>query len=409
MTLTETADIAIPELAPLQRKLLAAGAIGAVVSLAGLATNPAQFYQSYLMAYMWCLGATLGCLALGMVHQLSGGAWGVVIRRPIGAATRVLPMLTVLFLPIVAGMKYLYVWTDAAVVAGDEALRHKHVYLNTPFFLARAAIYFLVWNGISYLLNTWGLEQDGTDDLRVTRRMQMLSAGGLLGYGITITFASFDWMMSIEPHWFSTIYGVLVMGGQGLTALAFLIATLAWLVRRAPLDRIVVAAHFHDLGNLMLAFVMLWAYFAFSQFLIIWSGNLPVEITWYLYRLNTGWRVIGVGLMVGHFAIPFILLLSRAVKREAQMLVKVACWILVVRLIDLFWMIAPDLHRGGLTASWMDVTLPLSLGSLWLGCVVWQLRLRPILPVRDPQFDEALGRILERVSEHPGERPSEAH
>ena len=404
MPLTQTADAAIPELARHQRTLLLAGALGAVVSLGGAFLNFTQFMQSYLMAYMLCLGVTLGSLALGMVHQLSGGAWGVVIRRPIGAAARVLPVMTWLFLPIALGMSRLYPWTNADLVAHDEVLRHKQLYLNTPFFLARAALYFLVWNVLSYFLNAWSLEQDRNPDPRIARRMQQLSAGGLLAYGLTITFAAFDWLMSLEPHWFSTIYGVLILGGQGLSALAFLIVALVWLSRRPPLDRIVVAAHFHDLGNLLLAFVMLWAYFSFSQYLIIWSGNLPAEITWYTHRLQTGWRWVGTLLVLFHFAVPFVLLLSRAVKRDPEMLVKVAIAVLIVRLLDLFWLIAPEFHPAGIAVSWLDVVLPLTLGSIWLGCFVRQLRGRAILPVHDPEFDETLGRIIER-----GAPPREAH
>ena len=402
--LTQTADVAIPELAGLQRRLLIAGGIGVAISLIGLFTNIQQFMQSYLMAYMLCLGVTLGCHALGMVHQLSGGAWGVVIRRPIGAASRTLPVMTALFLPIVFGMRYLYVWTNADIVAHDELLQHKHPYLNTPFFIVRAAIYFAVWNALAYFLNSWSLRQDQTGDERLARRMQLISGGGLLGYGLTITFASFDWMMSLEPHWFSTIYGVLVMGGQGLSSLAFLIVVLVWLSRRAPLDRIVVPGHFHDLGNLMLAFVMLWAYFSFSQYLIIWSGNLPAEIAWYFNRTQTGWRFIGLTLIVAHFAVPFIVLLSRRVKRQPDLLLRVAVGVLVVRLIDLFWLIAPEFHEHGVVVSWLDVVLPLALGAIWVGCFIWQLRGRAILPVHDPEFDEALGRIIER-----GAPPRTAH
>jgi len=402
--LTETADLAIPELAGLQRRLFLIGAVGAAVSVVGLFLNPRQFFQSYLMAYMLCLGVTLGCLALGMVHQLSGGAWGVVIRRPIGAAARVLPVMTAMFLPIALGMRQLYVWTDPDLLLHDEVLQHKALYLNTPFFLARAAVYFLVWNAISHFLNAWSLEQDRTANPRLARRMQMLSGGGLLAYGLTITFASFDWLMSLEPHWFSTIYGVLILGGQGLSALAFLIIVLVWLSRRPPLDRIVAASHFHDLGNLMLAFVMLWAYFSFSQYLIIWSGNLPAEIGWYLHRLQTGWRAVGLVLILFHFAAPFIVLLSRRVKREPELLVKVAVGILVVRLVDLFWLIAPEFHQHGISVSWLDIVLPLTLGSIWLACFLRQLRGRAILPVHDPEFDEALGRIIER-----GAPPRTAH
>ncbi len=404
-SLTETADQLIPSLRQHQRRLLTVGIAGGLISVVGLWTNPAQFFQSYLVAYMFVLGVTLGCLALGMVHQLSGGAWGVVIRRPIGAASRVLPVLTVLFLPLVFGMSHLYEWTHADVVAGDEALQHKQLYLNVPFFLIRAVFYFAVWNALSFFLNAWSLEQDRTGDPAIARRMQLLSAGGLLGYGLTVTFASFDWLMSLEPHWFSTIYGVLIIGGQGLAALAFLIVASAWLSRRPPLQGIIVPSHFHDLGNLMLAFVMLWAYFAFSQYLIIWSGNLPEEIAWYLHRLQTGWRAVGTLLVVLHFVVPFGLLLSRAIKRQANLLVKVAYLILVLRVVDLYWLVAPEFHRDGVVVSWLDLVLPISLSAFWLGCFVWQLRGRAILPVHDPQFDEALGRLIERAGERPSTAP----
>ena len=405
MPLRQTADELIPDLARWQRRLLTGGVIGALVSTLDLFFEPTQFFQSYLMAYMLCLGVTLGCLALGMVHQLSGGAWGVVARRPIGAAARVLPVMTLLFLPIVFGMRHLYPWTHADLVARDEVLQAKQLYLNIPFFLIRAAVYFIAWNAVSFFLNAWSLEQDRTDDPQIARRMQRLSAGGLVAYGLMITFASFDWLMSLEPHWFSTIYGVLIIGGQGLTGLAFLIIVLVWLGRRPPLDRIIVPAHFHDLGNLLLAFVMLWAYFSFSQYLITWAGNLPEEIAWYLHRQHTSWRIVGAGLVLFHFAVPFALLLSRTVKREPQMIVKVAIGIMIVRLVDLFWLIAPEFHREGVWISWLDILLPTSLFAIWLGCFVWQLRGRAILPLHDPEFDEALGRIIERA----GERPRPAH
>jgi hypothetical protein len=393
---TQTADLAIPELKGLQQRLIIGGAAGAVISALGAFLEPTQFLQSYLMGYMLCLGVTLGCLALGMMHQLSGGAWGVVIRRPIGAAVRVIPVMTALFLPIALGMTRLYPWTHADLVAHDEVLQHKALYLNVPFFLARAAFYFVVWNTLSYFLNAWSLEGDRDPDPRIARRMQRLSAGGLLAYALTITFASFDWLMSLEPHWFSTIYGMLIMGGQALSALAFLIIVLVWLSRRPPLDRIIAREHFHDLGNLMLAFVMLWAYFSFSQYLIIWAGNLPAEIGWYLHRQQTGWEFIGLLLILFHFAAPFVLLLSRTIKREPLMLVNVALGVLVVRLVDLFWLIAPEFHQNGVTVSWLDIVVPLTLSAIWLACFIWQLRGRAILPVNDPEFNETLGPIIER-------------
>lgn len=405
MVLRQTADELIPELAQYQRQFLLAGAVGAVISVVGYVLNPAQFFQSYLMAYMFVLGLSLGSLALVMVHQLSGGAWGVVIRRPLGAATRVLPILTVLFLPIVFGMHHLYEWTHLDVVANDPILKGKQLYLNTPFFLIRAAVYFAGWNLVAFLLNKWSFEQDRTGDPKLSRRMQKLSSGGLLVYMLFTTFAAFDWMMSLAPHWFSTIYGVLIIGGQALSAMAFMIVILAWLSRRPPLSDIVVPAHFHDLANLMLAFVMLWAYFSFSQYLIIWSGNLPEEITWYMNRLQPGWRLVALMLVIFHFTVPFALLLSRAVKRAPETIAKVALAILVARLIDLFWLIAPEFHQHGVSVSWMDLVIPATLILLWLGSFMWQLRGRAILPVYDPQFEEALGAIIEQG----GETPRTAH
>jgi hypothetical protein len=407
MVAHKTAGAAIPELSDLQRKCCVAAAATGAISLAGIWLNPAQFFESYLLAYMWCLGATLGCLALGMVHQLSGGAWGVLIRRPIGAASRVMPIMTALFLPIALGIRYLYRWSDPRIVAGDESLQHKHLYLNVPFFLGRALLYFVVWNALVYFLNRWSLEQDETADPSLARRMQKLSAGGLLAYGLTITFASFDWLMSLDPHWYSTIFGVLVMGGQGLTALAVLTIVLVWLSRRPPLQNVVQPAHFHDLGNLMLAFTMLWAYFSFSQYLIIWSGNLPHEIEWYQHRSFTSWRLVALALVVGHFALPFVLLLSRSVKRRADTILSVAVWMLIARLIELYWLISPEFHHDGLSLSWMDVTLPLALGSAWLGAFIWQLRGRAILPIHDPQFGETLQPIIERSGQQP--KPGTAH
>jgi hypothetical protein len=393
VTLKSTADELLPELRDIQRKLLMAGGGGMLICAVGLVLNPAQFVRSYLTTYLLLLGVTLGSLALVMVHQVSGGAWGVVIRRILGAATRTLPVLTALFIPIVLGMRYLYPWTDAVIVAHDEALQWKRPYLNVPFFLVRAALYFAVWNGIAFLLNKWSLEQDSTGDPLMAKRMQKLAAGGLLGYGLTITFASFDWVMSLEPHWFSTIYGVLLMGGQGLAAMAFAIIALAWLSRRAPLNELVTPNHFHDLGNLLLAFTMLWAYFGFSQYLIIWSGNLPEEAEWYVHRSAHGWQFIALTLVAFHFAVPFLLLLLRAAKRRGENLAKVAALLLVMRYVDLFWLTQPAFYSDRLHVHWLDVLLPASLGVLWLGLFVYQLRGRALLPLHDPEFSEAVGHV----------------
>ena len=392
--LRATGDEMLPELKGLQSKLLLAGGIGAALCVVGFAIDPAQFVRSLLPAYMWMLSITLGSLALAMVHQVSGGAWGVVIRRILGAASRTLPLLTVLFIPIALSLRSLYPWADETHLAGDPILQWKQPYLNVPFFLARAAFYFAVWNGIAYLLNKWSVEQDATGDPTIPRKMQILSAGGLLAYGLTITFASFDWLMSLEPHWFSTMYGVLIMGGQALSAMAFAIVVLSWLARREPLHGLISPNHFHDLGNLMLGFTMLWTYFGFSQYLIIWAANLPEETEWYIHRTGHGWQILAITLVVFHFAVPFLVLLSRAVKRQGSVLGRVAAGLLVMRFVDLFWLSAPAFApEGGFHLHWLDILVPLSLAAVWLGFFVYQLRGRALLPLYDPEFTEALKHV----------------
>ncbi len=391
MALRETADQIVPELASNQRMFLLAGAAGLVVSAVGYTMNAEQFFTSYLMAYMLVLGLTLGALAFAMVHQLSGGAWGVVSRQSLGAASRVMPFLTLLFIPIVIGMPHLYEWTHTDVVNADPILRNKAAYLNTNFFLARAAFYFVVWNALVFLMNKWSKEQDETGDPAISLRMQRLSAGGILLHVICMTFASFDWMMSRDPHWFSTIYGVLVIVGQGLSTLAFQIIILTWLARRKPMSEALTTTYLHDLANLMFGFTVLWAYMSFSQYLIIWSGNLPEEILWYLHREQPGWVPLAIVLVIFHFAAPFFLLLMRGIKRNPNLVRKVAMLIIFARLLDLFWLIAPETHHEGLSISWMDAVVPASMLALWVGLYMMQLRQRPLLPVHDPQFEEALG------------------
>ena len=389
MPLTQTADAAIPELARHQRTLLLAGALGALVSLGGAFLNFTQFMQSYLMAYMLCLGVTLGSLALGMVHQLSGGAWGVVIRRPIGAAARVLPVMTLLFVPIALGMSRLYPWTNADLVAHDEVLRHKQLYLNTPFFLARALFYFLVWNGIGYLLLKWSKEQDETGDPAYSGKLTTLSAAGLLIYALTITFAITDWLMSVNPHWFSTMWGPLFMVGQALAALAVAINVLVLLSGTEPMNRALNTSHFHDLGKFLFAFLMMWAYLSFSQFLIVYSANLQEEVPHYLTRIQNGYQYVTIALVLLHFVVPYVILLSRDVKRDTARLRVVAAWLLVMRFVDHYWQVAPEFHDT-LSVSVIDVALPIAIGGVFLTLYAMRLKSQPLMPLHDAGLEKAL-------------------
>jgi hypothetical protein len=380
-----------PEVSRWQQRALIVGVIFALLFVVGLLLDRVQFFHSYLVAYLFWTGIALGSLAILLLQHLTGGAWGLVIRRVLEAATRTIPLMALLFIPIILGAYQIYPWTHHEEMSKTPALEEKaRFYLNLPFFSGRAALYFAIWILTAYLLNKWSQEQDRTADRRFAKRMRMMSGPGLLIFVITVTFASVDWAMSLNPEWFSTIYGLLFVIAWSLSALAFVIAVTSFLTNREPMSRIVRPNHFQDLGKLMLAFVMLWAYFAFSQFLIVWSGNLPEEIQWYLPRLRGGWGVIAVGVVFFHFAFPFLLLLSASLKRNARKLLMLAGLILLMRLIDLFWMIAPEFSREGFHLSWMDAVAPVAIGGLWLAVFAWQLRKRPLIPINDSQYDSVL-------------------
>ena len=386
----ETTYAAPPRVASLQRLATIVGVVGLALCVAGFLASREHFFKSYLLAYVFWVGIALGCLALSMVHHLSGGAWGVVTRRVFEAASRTLPFMAILFLPLAFGVGELYLWANPDEVAKDAILQHKAPYLNVPFFFIRAALYFAIWSGMAYLLSKWSLEQERDGERGQSLRMQRLSGGGLVLYAITILFMSVDWIMSLDPHWFSTMYGILFMGGQGLSALAFTIAVVVLLSRTEPMSRVIAPAHLHDLGKLLLAFVMLWAYFSFSQFLIIWSANLPEEIPWYLRRMGGGWQWVGLALIVGHFALPFMLLLSSDLKKHGRTLIVIALLVIGMRIVDLFWQIGPLHGEDHFGVHWLDAVAPVALGGVWLALFLWQLGTRPLLPLGEPYLHEAL-------------------
>jgi hypothetical protein len=367
-----------------QQRALVVGAAGVVLCGVGVFSNPTQFFRSYLLAYLFWLSIPLGCLAILMLHHLVGGAWGAMIRRVLESGTRTLPLLVLLFVPLLFGVHELYLWARPEVVANDPLLQRKTPYLNIPFFILRSAFYFVVWLAVSYLLNKWSLTQDRSGADPFERRMRLLSGPGLVLYVLTATFAYVDWMMSLEPHWFSTIYGILVIVGQLLATLAFAVVVAALLVDAPPLSDVMSPAHFHDLGNLVLAFVMVWAYMAISQFLIIWSGNLPEEITWYLHRTQGGWEWVGLALILFYFALPFLLLLSRGIKQRVPLLAWVAAAILGMHVVDVFWLVVPAFQPTGFAVHWMDGAALMGIGGIWIAVFVWQLKGRPLLPVYDP-------------------------
>jgi len=298
--------------------------------------------------------------------------------------------MIIFFIPVLIGTRYLYVWMDQNVLQKDVILQHKHLYLNFPFFVLRAAIYFALWNGLAFLFHRLSMAEDENRTPELESRFQRISGLGLLLYGLTATFAAIDWIMSLEPHWYSTIYGLLILTGQVLSGFAFVIAVTILLGKIEPFSRVYSPELLHDLGNLLLAFVMLWAYLSFSQLLIIWSGNLPEEIPWYVHRLQTGWQTVGILLLLFHFALPFVLLLSRFVKKGARTLMGVAIGILVMRWVDLVWLIGPEFHPKSFYIHPLDLILPLGLLAIWISIYMNQLQKYPIIPVHDPNLAEVL-------------------
>jgi hypothetical protein len=353
------------------------------------------FWQSYLIGYIFWLGITLGSLGIVMIQHLSGGAWTMISRRLLEASTRTLPLMAVLFLPIWFNLAKLFPWVnpDPADEKLMEVVHLKGAYLNTGFFGVRALLYFAIWSILAFFLNKWSKEQDEQPAMLpgpLDRRSRMISGPGLVLYVATITFMSVDWIMSLDPHWYSTIFGVLMLGGQGLSTMAFTILILAILVKFQPMSRVANADKFHDHGKLMFAFVMLWAYFSLSQLLIIWSANLPEEIPFYLERLHGPWYVISVSLLLLQFALPFLLLLSQRFKRNPDIVKWIALLILVMRIVDIAWTIGPVFRHEGSSLSWVDFAAVLGIGGLWLVIFFRNLASRSLVPARDPYFKEAI-------------------
>ncbi len=376
------------DLGRLLRPALAIGILLSAVSIVGAFFSPGDFFRSYLMGYLFWLGLTLGSLGIVMMQYLTAGAWGVMTRRTLESATRTLPLLALLFVPIAIGIPRLYDWAHPNLVQHEYVLRHRAGYMNPSMFIVRAVIYFAIWIVFTYFLNRWSAEQDEHGGLE--KRLAAISAPGLILYVFTVTFSSIDWAESLETDWYSTIWGFLFVANQGLTAFAFIILAMVLLSKREPLAGRFRAAHLHDLGKLLLTFVMLWAYFAFSQLVIVWSGNLTDEIPWYLRRLATSWGWIGVALILFKFIVPFLLLLSRPLKRNSTALCTVVAITIVMCFLDLMWIVMPGYYQRGLRLHWLNFSVPLAIGGLWVAAFLWQLKGRPLLPVQAPALAKAL-------------------
>jgi hypothetical protein len=374
-----------------QQAALLVGVGGLLLCGAGALWSHEQFYQSYLFAYLFWLGPALGAVALVMLSHVAGGRWSVITRRIFEASALTLPLLALLFVPFLFGIPVLYAWARPEEIATSELLQKKLLYLNEPFFIGRAVLYFAIWSGLALLLSRWSRAHDATARPGLVAWMQGLSGAGLVLYALTLTFAVTDWGMSLDYHWFSTIYGMRFVAGQGLTTFALAIVLLALLRRRQPWDRLIKPGIFHDLGTLLFVFVILWAYMSFSQYLIIWSGNLAEEVPWYVRRQEAGWSLLGLLLIGFHFALPFFLLLARRAKSSARMLASIAAGILLARVLDTYWLIEPEFQQGLLESlSWLHLAALAGIGGAWLAAFLWLAQRRPFLPCHDARLAEAL-------------------
>jgi len=382
----------VADLAPMGRKALFVGAFFSLVSLVGLFTSPAQFFRSYLPAFCLVLGVTLGSLAISMLHHMSRGAWGLVIRRILEASSRTLPLVALFAVPLLFGLKHVYPWADAARVASDEILHHRAAYMNPAGVVVRLAVCLAIWTFFALGLSRLSKRQDDGPEAGLERRMQLLAAPGLALYCLLITIVGIDLLMSTDAHWFSAIYGIYVVGGQAIAGMSFTLLVALFLAGRAPFREAVQDRHVHDWGKLLFAFTMLWAYFAVSQLVIVWSGDLPEEITFYKARVTGGWLAVSLALALFQFTVPFVFLLSANLKKNLRKLSAVALLLLVMRWVDLFWLVAPVWHPEGFALHWLDLTLPAALLGFWLAAFARELGTRPLLPVNDPNLPVALER-----------------
>src|ERR1700733_10112987 len=383
-----------PVVKTIAQRSLIVGVVFSIVAVILAFKNPDEFYRAYLLGFMLWLGVALGSMAILMIRHLTGGGWGMVIRRILGAAMRTAPLLAALFIPVILGIHKLYIWAQPLDQVTDKHL-HDHLaeitktYLTTSGFIYRAIFYFAIWNLLSFLLTKWSKETDHPGSPDPTSRFKAIAGPGLILYGFTISFASIDWVMSLDPSWISTIFGLVVLIGQVLSAMCFAVVVERILFNYKPMSEMLKPDFVHDHGKWMLAFTMVWAYFNFSQWLIIWAGNLPSEITFYLRRINGGWGSIGLILVLFGFAIPFALLLSRPFKRDIRRLVWLAVWLMLMRYLDLFWIIEPNFSKT-IAVTLADVVVPIAIGGFWLWYFFRNLASLPLLPAYDTDAHEVL-------------------
>lgn len=389
-----------PKAASIERVSGVVGALGLLLCVAGFFANRAEFFQSYLFAFIYWGGFTLGGLGVLLLHHVVGGRWGATARRFFEAQMRTLPLLFGMVVVLLIGLKYLYPWTHSDLVTTNAYLLAKHRYLNIPFFIIRVLIYFVLWGFWGWRVNRMADLQDRTGDPMLRERMRAFSAPGLLIFVLASTFAYIDWVLSSDTQYYSTVYGAMILIGDVLQTFALTLVVMILASRGDRFGGRINKVILHDLGNLMFAFTIFWTYLSASQLIITWPANLPQELQWYLDRVHGPWKWLTLVIALSMFAIPFLALLSQARKRDPRRLIRVAIWLLVARIVDVFWIVEPTFRNrtpsgplataSGFTIYWTDFAAFFGIGGIWVYVYLRQLRARPLLPLRDPRVSSPL-------------------
>ncbi len=377
----------------LGRNALIVGVVALALSAVGYFLDSPRFFSAYLVAFMFWMTLALGSLFFVMLHHLVGASWSVVIRRLAESLTGTIPYLAILFIPILFGLHDLYSWSHSDLAAGDPVIMRKAGWLNIPFFTIRAIVYLFIWSGLAHLLYKTSMLQDSQPSEEVTRKLKKISAPGMLLFAFTVTFAGFDWLMSLEPHWYSTVFGVYVFAGGLVGALSLMTAIVAFIQRRGILRGTITIEHYHDLGKLMFAFIIFWSYIAFAQYFLMWYGNIPEETFWYLKRWEGSWQIVSMILFFGHFVIPFVVLLFRGIKRTTGALVFMAVWIVVMHWFDQYWLVFPTLSPHSAAISWIDLATTAGIGGIFFWAFWNRFCSTAVVPVGDPKLEASIHHV----------------
>jgi hypothetical protein len=396
----DTQKPAVTGVARAQLPALILGILGIAGSVAGFVLDRPEFFRAWLAPFLFWFLIAAGALAILMLQYVTGGEWGVLIRRPLGAAARTIPLFLLFGLPLAFGLPSIYEWARPEA-AHDEFLRQKELWLNPKAWIIRALIYFALWSLWAWRLRVLSLDFAKTRSPYTELTRRKWSAAGLLVIVLTLTLTSVDWVMSLEPRWYSSMYGIAFTVGAGLSAFAFVTFFLTLLADNPAMQGVLKPSHFRDLGNLMLAFTMLWAYTNFSQFLLIWYGNIKEETPYYLKRMHGGWGLMAAALIVFHFFLPFTMLLMRAIKDRPRTIAIVTVIILIMRFVDIYWLVVPAHHAEHFYFSWITLFAFLGIGGLWLAAFLWQLKGQTIIPIHETWVDEAIREgALQREARH---------